>query len=186
MLSDDLRDIDVGVRRVYVEVLRDHYTRRSGISFWLGNRFRLWFFSSPSLNCRSGLINLNFGARQVLKDALLRRNLHYRLRLPLKSIVVKRVLRYSLYLREISRLLIAYRLLERSTEKVFREYRRGEIVVRQLLTLLELWRAQYLGFELAIQDLFFHHDSPQVFLELSVVKGPAQLLSNDLSRMIDA
>ena len=119
LLSDDIRDINVGVGRVYVEVLRDHYARRSGISFWLDNRFRLWFLSGPCLNGRSGLINLNFGAGQVLKDALLRRNLHYRLRLPLKSIVVKQVLRYSLYLREIRWLLIAHSLLERSTEQVF-------------------------------------------------------------------
>jgi hypothetical protein len=119
LVSDDLRDVHIRVGRVYVEVLRDHYARRSGINFWLDNRFRLWFLSGPSLNGRSGLINLNFRAGQVLKDALLRRNLNYRLRLPLKSIVVKRILWYSLYLREIRWLLIAHSLLERSTKKIF-------------------------------------------------------------------
>jgi len=48
LLSDNLRDVHIRVGRVYVEVLREHYSRCWGIRFWLRNRFRLRFLSSPS------------------------------------------------------------------------------------------------------------------------------------------
>jgi len=78
LLSDDLRDVHIRVGRVDVEVLREHNSRSWGIRFWLRNWFWLRFLSSPCLNGRSRLNHLNFRTRQILKDALLRRNLDYR------------------------------------------------------------------------------------------------------------
>ena len=186
LLRDDLRDLNIGIWRVYVEVLREDHTRSRRISFWLNNL--LWFRCLPStcLNSGTRLKNLSLRTGKVLKYALLRWYLYNRLRFSLKSFIVKWVFGNCLYLREVRWLFITHLLLERSTEKIFWENWWREIVIRQFLTLLEFRRIQHLGFELSIKDFFFHNNSPQVFLELGIVKRPSQFLSDDLSRMIDS